>query len=199
MTGLSDFLDDFSTATAAPTEPGVDPQVAEAQRLESFEEGYRAGWDDSVKAQRADGAQLSSTLTQRLGDLSFTYHEAYGAMTKAMMPLLEELVSTVLPQIARENLGAHLVEQLQSMATDIAAAPVEIAVAPSQRAAVEPLMEGTHGFDVTLVEDPSLSDDQADIRFGGTERQIDLGALLEQVSGAVDGFATETRRKIVNG
>jgi flagellar assembly protein FliH len=201
MTGLSQFLDDFgaSAATVTPEEPGIDPQEVEAQRLESFEEGYRAGWDDAVKAQKDESSQVSSALAQRLSDLSFTYLEAQSAMTKSMMPLLQEMVSTVLPKLARQNLGAHLAEQINGLVAEIGAVPVEIAVAPGQRAVVEPLIDGDHGLDVTIVEDASLTEDQADIRFAENERQVDLGALIEQVASAVEGFGTETQRNIANG
>lgn len=200
MTGLAEFLDDFDAPKPAePIEPGVDPKLAESQRLEAFEEGYRAGWDDSVKAQQADSSQISSTLSQRLADLSFTYHEAHTAMTKSMMPLLEELVTAVLPKLARDHIGGHVAEQIQSLASEIGNTPVEVAVAPANRAAVEEVMDGDHGFPVSVIEDETLSDDQADIRFGQSERQIDLGDLVEQVRGAVDGLAVEPRRRTANG
>ena len=201
MTGLADFLDDFSAPStpAAPQEPGIDPQQAEAQRLEAFEEGYRAGWDDAVKAQRDETAQFSSAFAQHLSDLSFTYHDAYSAMTRSMMPLLETLVSTVLPRIARDHFAAHLAEQLQQLAKEITNVPVEIAVAPSRRDSVATLLEADHGFPISLVTDETLAEDQADIRFGDTEKQIDLNGLLEQLSTAIEGFGSEAERKVANG
>ncbi len=201
MTSLAEFLDDFG-APSAP-EPavvaGIAPEQAEAQRLEAFEEGYRAGWDDAVKAQQSDADKFSSAFAQHLSDLSFTYHEANSAMTRAMMPLLEALVATVLPKIARDHFGAHLTEQVQALAAEIGKAPVEIAVAPCRTDAVTTLFETDHGFPVTVVADETLSEDQADIRFADTERQVDLGALVDQITAAIEGFGTETERKVANG
>ena len=70
-------------------------------QLDAFEEGYRAGWDDAIKAQSDDRTRISE-FAQNLQDLSFTYHEAYSHAINAMTPLLEDIVRSVLPKIAHE-------------------------------------------------------------------------------------------------
>jgi flagellar assembly protein FliH len=201
MTGLADYLDDFGEPeqTAVPVEQGPDPAEIEARRLEAFEEGYRAGWDDAVKAQADDATKLSSTFAQHLGDLSFTYQEAYASVMGAVAPLMDEMVQKLLPELARQHLGGHIADQLTALARDIGRSDVVIAVAPGRREAVEPLIEGDFAFPVRVVEDDTLGDDQADIRFGETERQIDLGDMLNTFTEAVEGFAEENGRKIANG
>lgn len=201
MIALSDFLEDFAAARSrAPlAEPGVDAKTFEAKRLESFEEGYRAGWDDAARAQSEDSTRLTSALTQQLSDLSFTYQEAFGAATRAVLPLIEDMVNTLLPALARESIGAHLVSQLSEMAEQIGDTPVEIAVAPGRAEAVAPLLEQDFAFPIRVVEDASLAEEQADIRFAEIERQIDLTDTLAGVKAAVEGFAEQSRRKIANG
>ena len=44
-----------------------------------------------------------------------------------------------------------------------------------------------------------LAEGQADIRFGETERQIDLADMLTAFTAMVEGFSDENGRKIVNG
>jgi flagellar assembly protein FliH len=65
--------------------------------------------------------------------------------------------------------------------------------------AVAPLLEDDFGFPIHLVADPALSPEQADLRFGQSERQIDLGELLNTVTEAVQGFVHDQRRKTANG
>lgn len=199
---LRDILDDFGSpqilrpAMGVPIDQGAD---IEAEKLESFEEGYRAGWDDAVKAQSDDRSRISSDFAQNLQDLSFTYHEAYSHVLNAVMPLLEEMVNVLLPQMAREAIGAHIVEQLQSRAQEIGTLDVVVAVAPSNSGAVEPLLEQDFGFPLKLETDDTLAEGQADIRFGEIEQQIDLSDVLTSVSDAVHGFAHENRRTLAHG
>jgi flagellar biosynthesis/type III secretory pathway protein FliH len=199
LSDLHDFLEDFgqlvqsSTAPQASA-PGVSEVDLEGQKLEAFEKGYRAGWDDAVTAQTDEATRVSSAFGQHLQDLSFTYHEAYGQVMSAVTPLLTEMVETFLPEVVRATLGQHIAEQLQKRAQEIGQLEVEVAVAPSRLEAVAPLLEGGFGFPLRLVPDDTLADDQADIRFGDQERQIDLGDLIASVSEAVQGFAHDNER-----
>lgn len=203
MISVAELLEDFGrpavAAEPAATGPTIDEATLEARRVDAYEDGYRAGWEDSAKAQTADRAALTSTLAQSLGDLSFTYQEAYGAMMAAVSPLLEDMVAKLLPDLARQTLGAHVVEQLRQRAADIAGLEVEIAVSSGCADAVAPLLEGEFTFPIRLVEDDTLAPEQADIRFAETESQIDLSDVLSAFTAVVEGFAEDTRRKIANG
>lgn len=202
MTALRQLFEDFGGAaptTAVETAPAFNEADLEGQRLEAFENGFKAGWDDAIKAQSDDKTRISSAFGQHLQDLSFTYHEACSQVMNAMTPLLNEMVNVLLPGMARATIGAHIVEKLQEMSREIGALEVQIAVSPSNVEAVSGLLEEDFGFPVRLVEDSTLADEQADIRFGKTEKQIDLGELVRSVSEAIAGFAHENQRKLANG
>lgn len=200
MTGLAAFLEDFGTAA---TDPGESRRFSEAdlegRKLEAFENGYRAGWDDAIQAQSDDRSRISSALGQHLQDLSFTYHEAHAHVMNAMAPLLEDVVRTLLPEMARATLGLHVVDELNRRAQEIGALDVLVAVNPACAQAVAPLLEEGFRFPVRLIEDETLAEEQADIRFGKYERQIDLGTLVASVREAVEGFTYENRRKLAHG
>ncbi len=206
MTLLADLLEDFGSvypvgpaALSQPVEPAFSEAELEGKKLEAFEKGYRAGWDDSVKALSDDRTRISSAFGQHLQDLSFSYHEAYTQVMNAVTPLLDEMVASLLPEMARATLGHHIVEQLQAMSREIGRMEVVIAVAPGKVDAVTPLLEADFGFPIQLMPDDTLSEGQADIRFGQTERQIDLSDLIASVTEAVEGFAHDNRRKMNNG
>lgn len=201
MTRLAEVLEDFGSAMATPAAPAAlhDDGAIEAARLEGFDTGYRAGWDDAIKAQNDDHARIASDFAQNLQDLSFTYHEAYSQVLNGISPLLEEVVGKLLPGTLRDTLGLHISDQLGAMAREIGALEVQIAVAPGNAEAVSPLIEQDFGFPLTLVEDDTLTDGQADIRFGETEKQIDLSGLLSDVAQAVQGFVHDNRRKNSHG
>ncbi|MBV6635178.1 MULTISPECIES: ABC transporter ATP-binding protein [Mameliella] len=207
MSALAELLEDFGAKAKAaglatqpePSEPRITEAEIEGQKLEAFEKGYRAGWDDAVKAQSDDRTRISSAFGQHLQDLSFTYHEAYTQVMNAVTPLLDEMVRSLLPEMARQTLGHHIVQQLQAMSLEIGRMDVVIAVHPDRVEAVEPLLEQDFGFPIRLTPDDSLAEEQADIRFGATERQIDLSDLAASLAEAVAGFAHDNQRKMKHG
>ncbi|GGF66869.1 ABC transporter ATP-binding protein [Mameliella alba] len=207
MSALAELLEDFGAKAKAagpaaqpePSEPRITEAEIEGQKLEAFEKGYRAGWDDAVKAQSDDRTRISSAFGQHLQDLSFTYHEAYTQVMNAVTPLLDEMVRSLLPEMARQTLGHHIVQQLQAMSLEIGRMDVVIAVHPDRVEAVEPLLEQDFGFPICLTPDDSLAEEQADIRFGATERQIDLSDLAASLAEAVAGFAHDNQRKMRHG
>lgn len=206
MSTLGSLLEDFGstaparrTAQPAPVDPSFSEAELEGKKLEAFEKGYRAGWDDAVKAQSDDRMRISSTFGQHLQDLSFTYHEAYTQVMNAVTPLLNEMVASLLPSIARDTLGHHIVDQLQAMSRQIGTMEVVIAVHSNKMEAVTPLLDHDFGFPIDLIPDDTLDEEQADIRFGQTERQIDLSDLIASVTEAVEGFAHDNRRKMKHG
>jgi flagellar assembly protein FliH len=197
---LRDVLEDFGGTVRAAT-PGqtISDIDLEGQKLESFEEGYKAGWDDAIKAQSDDQTRIASDFAQNLQDLSFTYHEAYSQVLGAMTPLLEEIVHALLPTLARDALGLHIIEQLQAQSRAIGALEVEIVVSPLDRAAVTALLGRDFGFPLVITHSDTMGEGQADIRFGETEQQIDLTGILDSIDEAVKGFTQETKRNIAHG
>ena len=81
------FSDPILTTDAASSDE------QESVRLEAFEKGYQAGWDDSSIAHQTEREKVSSELAQNLQDMSFTYHEAYAKLSLAMKPLLTKCVT----------------------------------------------------------------------------------------------------------
>ena len=203
MSLFANLLEDFGTPGAGPSAEPAAPRISETEiegaKLEAFEKGYKAGWDDAVKAQSDDRTRISSAFGQHLQDLSFTYHEAYSQVMSAVAPILNEMAGTVLPQIARATLSQHIADQLDALTQEIGALGVVIAVAPSRVEAVQGLLQQDFGFPIELAADETLNEDQADIRFGETERQIDLGELIAAVAEAVEGFTHDNQRKIAHG
>lgn len=201
MSNLHSFFEDFATrhTESAPPTPEIGEAEVEAGKLESFDTGYRAGWDDAIKAQADESHRISSDFAQNLQDLSFTYNEAYRQVLDAVTPLLEDILQALLPALLHETLGLHLHEQLAGMAQEIARREVLIAVAPESTVQLAPLLEQDFGFPLRLEEDPTLAEGQVDLRFGETEKQIDLSGLLDEVTRAVEGFAHDNRRNAAHG
>ncbi|MEL6228081.1 MAG: ABC transporter ATP-binding protein, partial [Pseudomonadota bacterium] len=67
---------DFGTELA-PAKPNssVSRDSLEDEKLQAFENGYQAGWDDSIKAQANLDLSISSALAANLHDIETTHPE----------------------------------------------------------------------------------------------------------------------------
>ena len=176
-------------------EDGVELSISEVkfeeERLQAFERGYGAGWEDAEKAQAQEYGKFTSDFANNLRELSFTYHEAHGQMVKALEPLLAQIVTSVLPEIAGKSLGPQIVEILLGAAKAAGERSVEVVVGQGHAAVVEAHVPGDIGMPVRVIEEPSLGEGQAYLRFGDGEHQIDFDDVLAGVSRAVDAFFHE--------
>ncbi|KAA2315585.1 ABC transporter ATP-binding protein [Pseudooceanicola sediminis] len=198
MKQIARILEDFGTAPL-PAGPAMNEEELETIRLEAFENGYKAGWDDAAKALREEQSHIASDLARNLQDLSFTYTEAHSAVLSAIRPLMGDIIDKVVPDLARETLGLRIKTELEQMAKRKASQRVEILVAPDNLATTEGLMEEDFGFPLSVVPDDTLSEGQVFLRFDDEETEIDLNAVTDGIRQAVDSFFTEQERKIQNG
>lgn len=190
---LEDFGDLARTEEKSLT---FSPEGLEDQRLEAFEQGYQAGWEDAIKAQSDERNHISAELARSLQDLSFTYHEALAAFTSAMRPMLEQLVTSVLPQMAHASLGANVAEQLNELTRAHGGQEVLIRISPTDCNAVSTLLAEQISFPFELVSDPQLAAGQVEMRVGTVERQLDMAEVLQGVADATAGFFHETDKEM---
>lgn len=197
---LSHKYEDFGSyrPNAGPIE-AASAEALEDQKLQSFEEGYQAGWDDAVKAQADDKSRVTAQLDQSLQEMSFTYHEALAKLTSAMKPMMEQVVEKLLPSIARETLGAHIIEQITDMVRNSAGHPIEIVVATESRAAIEALVKQELSEPFSLVDEASLSSGQAFVRIGQNEREIDIDSVVDGISEAAKAFFHQSAEEQKHG
>jgi len=189
---IAHLLEDFASAEGA-RRAMLSEVMIEDIRLEAFEKGYRAGWDDSVNAQHKSAASVSEDFARNLRDLSFTYHEAWGGFVAAMRPLIGQIVDAVLPDLARATLGARVANLLQQEIEAHGPQPVILSVAPASAAPLRAILPDETGLHVEIAEDPALAEGQVRIRIGQvSERDIDLAAVLDGIGAAVEGYLQET-------
>lgn len=186
MTSIASFLEDFGTPSALGGQQIVSDDVLENERLEAFDKGYRAGWDDAIKAKSEEGNAVSDGILRALQNMSFTYHEVHAQVFSNLGPLFDEILQKTLPRVALDSLGAHIADQLAALACDVGTVQIEIAVAPGASGQVVLLVNGTSSsLPITVVESPDVPDGRADLRLGRKEFTVDLNAVTEQIAEAV--------------
>jgi flagellar assembly protein FliH len=166
----------------------LDSMALEESKLESYDKGYSAGWDDAVAAQQDDQSKVSAELARNLQSLGFTYHEARMHVLKAIRPLIEELIGPFLPELAKNTLGPNVLEVLMPIADTLADAPIKIVLHPNARLAVERVLQGATGLPLEIVEEETLGVGQVFLRIGESETELNMGRAIEQVRIAVQNF-----------
>lgn len=191
------LLEDFAPVLEAQNETPAEAQSRDM--LETFEQGYKAGWEDAIRAKTDELTSVSADLARNLQDMSFTFHEARAAMLADIAPILEQIVTKAIPPLAHEALGLQIVEQLTELANEQDPADVEIRVSPNDEPAVQALLPESLTFPVTVIADSHVAKGQCQIRFGVLERQIDVEDVVQNLSQALAGFVHQSQREVVNG
>ncbi|MDW3223530.1 MAG: ABC transporter ATP-binding protein [Paracoccaceae bacterium] len=170
----------------------------EDQKLQSFEEGYQAGWDDAVKAQTDATMKVSTEFGQNLQDMSFTYHEALSKLTLSIEPMMTQIVDRLLPAVTRQAVGAHIASELNNMVKAEAGQLIEIVVAPENVETVKELGKSglTEAFEI--IAEHSLGQGQAYVRIGSDEKSIDVDSVVLGVSEALTAFFHEAKQDQTN-
>ena len=191
---ISHLLEDFGSIDVG-TPVALTDVALEEQKLNAFEKGYQAGWEDAVQAAADDTRSVSSDLAQNLRDLTFTYEEAHQAALAALKPLLDKIVSTVLPTLAQNTLGLQVSEQLHDLARAHGNQQIEIVAASANIAVLEQMLGEITPMSAVLIEEDSLAGGQVHIRFGHNEREIDLNNVITAIEQAITGFYSENQKE----
>ncbi|WP_299971298.1 ABC transporter ATP-binding protein [uncultured Roseobacter sp.] len=174
-------------------------EASEEEKLEAFENGYKAGWDDAMKAQADSVAQVSAELGQNLQDMSFTYHEALSKLTISLKPIMNDIVEKLLPSMAHATLAAQINEQIMELIKENPGNSIDIVVAPHNTDLVAEISELALSEPFNIVGEATLGEGQAFVRVGSLERSVDLDAVISKVGDAITSFFHEAEQETSNG
>lgn len=192
-------LEEFSTRIISDDPTLTSNTSLEEHKLEAFEQGYKAGWDDAAAAQSEEQSRVAADFARNLQELSFTYHQARGQILSLLEPLLKEMVSKVLPRLAANNMAQTIVDEVLSAGEAQTGAEIEIVISPANRPALEQLLQTQDNLDITIIDEPSMAEGLAYLRFAQTEKQIDLESVLSGFSQSVEGFFEQQEKVATNG
>ncbi|MGB0901550.1 hypothetical protein [Halocynthiibacter sp.] len=183
---------ELSPVQKAPVSAAVSAPIGEAQteedKLEAFENGYKAGWDDAARSHSENLEHVSVELGRNLQELSFTFHEARTQILKDMRAVFEELLAKILPEIANGNLPAIIAEQIAVIAQRDAQTKIELRVHPSNIDVVTRFVAAQSFLQVEVMPEPSFGEGQARLLFADGEQNIDLSEVLTLAEEKTQGF-----------
>jgi flagellar biosynthesis/type III secretory pathway protein FliH len=205
------FLEEFDMSARAPARPEADPnspvvpslpgptaEMVEQARLDGYEAGYKAGWDDAARAESEGQGRIGAEFSRNLQDLGFTFHEARSHVMHMLEPLLAGMVERVLPELVSRTVGQSIVEELLPLASLAADTPIEVVVSPASRPAIEPMLAAA-AVPFSLVEEPTLAEGQVFLRSGQIERHIDFTDAVDRIGAAINGLYELNEKAFRNG
>jgi flagellar biosynthesis/type III secretory pathway protein FliH len=183
-------LEVFDTVTAGDgtPQPLVEASALDDAKIASFEQGYSAGWEDAAAAQSDDQTRIRADLARNLQSLAFTFQDARSHVLQAIRPLILEMTSRLLPEVAREALAPTVLGAVMPLAEDMTNAPLTLILNPAVRERVEGLVSQATGLPIVVEEEPSLAEGQVYIRFGPAESRVDLTQVTDDITAAVRAF-----------
>jgi len=196
----SHLFQDFGTQK--PVKAGkttYSPEEIEEFKLQAFENGYQAGWDDAVKAQANTVTHVTSGLASSLQSASFDYHELRATLSASVQTIMEQVVNTALPQMAKASLGAHIRELVTVTARSALDRPIEISVAPENEDAVHAILSDTISEPFELIADPLMSPTQVVLRLGKQETEVNLDRLMADIGSAISTFFQTQNPEVSDG
>ncbi len=153
----------------------------ETVKLESYEQGYAAGWDDALN-DRADAMmRAKAELVRQLQDVSFTHLEARQVILKAVDPLIRAMVDTVLPDLARQMIGPALAERLAAEVTRRSDVALCLRHHPSAADLFAEVIESQSKLTVTLTPDPMMTPGQFVLEGDDCEVEVDLDRVCGDI------------------
>ncbi|RRH74279.1 FliH/SctL family protein [Falsigemmobacter faecalis] len=175
---LSGGLSDMSGQAAA----------LEDSHREGFENGYQAGWDDAEAARSQTESARRDDIIAALKALNLTFTAARAEVLQALSPLLNELVSRCLPQVARGGLPGLVTEALTPWIEAGVTEGIILLCNPDDMALLRDLSAAVEGL--LLHEDPATPPGEVWLRSAAGELRIDTSAALTEVTRSIEEFFT---------
>lgn len=192
-------LEVFETLADAGASQLLSPEQIEEIRLNAYERGYNAGWDDAGNQREEEDRARRAEVERQLQQLAFTYHEVRGHLLKALRPVFDALLGTVVPAAARASAVPMATEQLLALAGSVSEAPVTLRVSPGTRAEFDAALDGLVLPPLKIVESEEIAPLQVAIAFEAQETQIDLAEVAEQLRGAIERFYLIQTEEVTHG
>lgn len=192
-------LESFETADSASDRFEIDRIAFEDARLEAFEKGYTAGWDDAVAAQGEDIARFRSELGQNLQRMSFSYHDARQHVLEALRPLIIGMAAKVLPRAAQLALPHMIADELAPHAEALSAAPISIVANPKALPQIRAALSEQPSLPMIFAADPALGEGQVHLKYAETETKIDLDGVIDAIDAAITGYFNTDAQEPANG
>lgn len=188
-------LEVFDAGTSADGVVELTQAGFETAKLEAYERGYSAGWEDCAKGHEDDLSQIRAELSQALGDAGFTTLEARQAVLRALAPVFDAVTDVMVPELARAGLGVRLREVLEEMARSVTQPRLTVRAAPVHVPMIEEIALSQPALTVIVEADAQYGPGQISLTHETAETSLDLDAVAKGIRAAIADFITTETQK----
>jgi len=152
----------------------------ESIRLASFEQGYRAGWDDAYNILSRDNLAISKALSSNLLDLRFTFEEAKLYVSSGISNLLVQIFTHLIPSISSENFNERVLGYVRDVCNETAPRKFTISVHPSKVPQLRRLLDEIDDIDIVLDSNGEFSINEVKLSMGSGSLIYDLDSAISK-------------------
>ena len=168
--------------------PAAEPDVPSGPS-EDWLDGHAAGVAAARDDASAEAARHAADLVAALADMEFTLAEARQEVLAGLAPLFRAILSQLLPALAGRATVDRALAMLTEAAEDALDPPAALSVHPDDRAALAGALAERSSPAVELVGDARLGRGEVVLTRRDSERAIDLGRLLSELTDLLDHLA----------
>lgn len=200
MMSTNHLFQDFGTLKPANADKKtLSDDELEDMKLHSFEGGFQAGWEEALKAQEKSSKHVSDDFLKSLQSASFEYQDVRNSLQKAVQTIMGEVVETILPLAARASLGSHICDLVNDVSENALNRSIDIVVAPGREANVHHVLKEDLSEPFKVFVDPMMSPNQACLRLGDKEIDVDLDKTVAEIASAVSNFFEMHKAEVTDG
>ena len=172
------LFEDFAHGPRPYSNSGASTEDA----LESFDKGYKAGWDDAAKAHAESQDKASSILVRNLETFEFTLTESRAMVLASLMPVFQEIAQTLLPSLSAEALKSQLVAEIGTLLSDAVANKLTIKTSLADENAIRSLVEtGDFAEKVAIEVSDTLGEGQVRLNVQDVTHLIDITKAIDDI------------------
>lgn len=169
---------DFGVRDAPEPPAGPSPEEAAHAR------GYEKGWQAGVEAEKTEQNNQTQAALAQLADLQFTRCAAEQTAREELRPILDAVLTALLPQLQIKVLCDLICEFIEEQAAATCTSAITINVSPDMIAALSDI----NLPDIVLAEDPSLRSGEARIVSTSTEHLLDVSDIQTRVMSLIGAY-----------
>lgn len=190
---ISHILSDFTALQA--TADFQQPDAMETFRLEVFETGYKAGWDDAAKAYDETNTRLSNDVLRNLCDLSLEHQSNYAQLQTRLTTIVNEISNVLIPTVADQSFAPKLIIFLEQQLKDTGMDTLDLHLNSKTARRLGDLMTPDLADRINLKVSPDLSETQAILQINGDAIEFTFKDAIEKLSDELAGFLSQQTKK----
>lgn len=177
MMGTVLHLESFDTC-----DTGVALRSKPHQKARTYEDGFAEGQSQAAAAFAAENESLREAVADSIESAGREYETIQAQVLRAVMPLLDSMLSALLPAMLEPALHAHLRDMVETALSDDLAKPLRLTVPVNQLEAIRGSLAQIHQGRIEIIADPALTDHAAWVSAQDQETALDLDGALALIA-----------------